>query len=209
MKIFKNSVAFLALIFVFDRVAVAAQTGQEAVAAGIPPAWWLVPLASVLALVIAYIFYKGMMAAPEGNEKMVTIASHVREGAYAYLFSQYRVVALVFLLLFVIFVVLAYFGVQNPFVPVAFLTAGFFSALCGFLGMKTATNASSRTTHGASTSLNSALQVAFRSGAVMGLIVVGFGLLNIAVWYLILDKLVYTAEHMNQGLEFLGTRVGD
>jgi len=144
------------------------------------------------------------MTAPEGNEKMVAIAGHVREGAYAYLFSQYRIVALVFVLLFVVFVALAYFGVQNPFVPVAFLTAGFFSALCGFLGMKTATNASSRTAQGATRSLNSALQVAFRSGAVMGLIVVGFGLFNITIWYLILDKLIYTAEHMSQGLEFLG-----
>jgi K(+)-stimulated pyrophosphate-energized sodium pump len=145
-----------------------------------------------------------MMADPEGNETMVTIAGHVREGAYAYLFSQYKIVAFVFLLLFIVFVGLAYGGVQNPFVPIAFLTAGFFSALCGFLGMKTATNASSRTAEGASKSLNSALQVAFRSGAVMGLIVVGFGLLNITAWYLILDKLVYTAENMRNGLMFLG-----
>ncbi|MHC4913258.1 MAG: sodium/proton-translocating pyrophosphatase, partial [Planctomycetota bacterium] len=169
-----------------------------------PLTWGIAPLASVVALIIAFFFYRKMMAAPEGNEKMVTIASHVREGAYAYLFSQYRVVAFVFLTLFVLFVVLAYLGVQNPFVPIAFLTAGFFSGLCGFLGMKTATNASSRTAQGASSSLNSALQVAFRSGAVMGLIVVGFGLLNITIWYLILDKLVYTAEHMKNGLEFLG-----
>jgi K(+)-stimulated pyrophosphate-energized sodium pump len=145
-----------------------------------------------------------MMTAPEGSEKMIAIASHVREGAYAYLFSQYKVVAFVFLLLFIVFAALAYFGVQNPFIPVAFLTAGFFSALCGFLGMKTATSASARTAQGASSSLNSALQVAFRSGAVMGLIVVGFGLLNITLWYLILDKLIYTAEHMKNGLEFLG-----
>jgi K(+)-stimulated pyrophosphate-energized sodium pump len=108
------------------------------------------------------------------------------------------------MLLFIAFTVLAYLGVQNPFVPVAFLSAGFFSALCGFLGMKTATNASSRTAEGANKSLNSALQVAFRSGAVMGLIVVGFGLLNITIWYLILDKLVYTAAHMRDGLEFAG-----
>lgn len=144
------------------------------------------------------------MSEPEGNEKMITIAGHVREGAYAYLFSQYKVVAVVFIILFFLFVVLAYFGVQNPFVPVAFLTAGFFSALCGFLGMKTATNASARTAQGAMSSLNRALQVAFRSGAVMGLIVVGFGLFNITVWYLILDKLIYTAEHMKNGLMFLG-----
>ncbi|UCF44513.1 MAG: sodium-translocating pyrophosphatase [Planctomycetota bacterium] len=169
-----------------------------------PLTWGIAPLASVVALIVAYFFYRKMMAAPEGNETMVTIAGHVREGAYAYLFSQYRVVAFVFLILFVLFIVLAYLGVQNPFVPIAFLTAGFFSALSGFLGMKTATSASSRTAQGATSSLNRALQVAFRSGAVMGLIVVGFALFNITVWYLILDKLIYTAEHMRDGLEFLG-----
>ncbi|MHC4068012.1 MAG: sodium-translocating pyrophosphatase [Planctomycetota bacterium] len=169
-----------------------------------PPAWWIAPIASVVALVFAFIFYRRMMKDPEGNEQMVEIAGHVREGAYAYLFSQYKVVAFVFVLLFALFLMLAYFGVQNPFMPVAFLSAGFFSALCGFLGMKTATNASARTAHGASSSLNAALQVAFRSGAVMGLIVVGFGLLNITIWYLILDKLVYTAENMANGLKFLG-----
>jgi len=204
MKIFRNTVAFSVFFFALSSSAFASQAGEATAATGIPPAWWIAPLASVVALVIAYIFYKKMMAAPEGNEKMIAIASYVREGSYAYLFSQYKVVALVFLLLFIVFVALAYFGVQNPFVPVAFLTAGFFSALCGFLGMKTATSASSRTAQGASKNLNSALQVAFRSGAVMGLIVVGFGLFNITIWYLILDKLVYTAEHMREGLEFLG-----
>jgi len=202
VKFFKSFVAILMLTFA--STAIATETGQRSAATYIPSAWWIAPLASLAALVIAYIFYKRMMAAPEGSEKMIAIASHVREGAYAYLFSQYKVVAFVFLLLFIVFAVLAYFGVQNPFIPVAFLTAGFFSALCGFLGMKTATNASSRTAQGATTSLNSALQVAFRSGAVMGLIVVGFALLNITIWYLILDKLVYTPEHMKNGLEFLG-----
>ncbi|MHC4372482.1 MAG: sodium-translocating pyrophosphatase, partial [Planctomycetota bacterium] len=109
--------------------------------------------------------------------------------------------------LLIIFAVLAYLGVQNPFVPVAFLTGGFFSGLCGFLGMKTATNASSRTAQGASVSLNRGLQVAFRSGAVMGLVVVGFGLLDISLWYLILDKLVYTKDHMEIGLRFLGLQL--
>jgi len=204
VKIFKNYIAFLFFFFALASTGFASQSCEAAPVTCIPPAWWLAPLASVCALVVAYIFYKKMMAAPEGSEKMIAIAGHVREGAYAYLFSQYKIVALVFLLLFIVFAVLAYFGVQNPFIPVAFLTAGFFSALCGFLGMKTATSASSRTAQGASSSLNSALQVAFRSGAVMGLIVVGFGLLNITIWYLILDKLVYTAEHMRNGLEFLG-----
>jgi len=166
--------------------------------------WWISPIAALLALGFAWYFYKKVMAAPEGTEKMINIARYVREGAYAYLFRQYSVVSVVFLILLVILAVLAYIGVQNPFVPVAFLTAGFFSGLSGFLGMKTATNASARTAQGASVSLNSGLQVAFRSGAVMGLVVVGFGLLNITIWYLILDKLVYTSEHMKQGLEFLG-----
>ncbi len=186
-----------------------AQTATETSAAAgtssaIPAVWWLTSVASIAALVVAYIFYRTVMAMPEGNEKMVSIAESVREGAYAYLFSQYRIVAVVFIILFFVLVALAYLGVQNPFVPVAFLTAGFFSALCGFLGMKTATNASARTAQGAVGSLNSALQVAFKAGAVMGLIVVGFGLSNIVLWYLILDKLIYTPEHMRQGLELLG-----
>ena len=190
--------------FAFAAAAVAAESPQSTEIVTIPPSWAIAPVAALLALGFAYFFYKKVMAAPEGTEKMIEIARYVREGAYAYLFSQYRVVAVVFVILFIVFAGLAYFGVQNPFVPVAFLTAGFFSALCGFLGMKTATNASARTAQGATRSLNSALQVAFRSGAVMGLIVVGFGLFNITIWYLILDKLIYTAEHMKNGLEFLG-----
>jgi K(+)-stimulated pyrophosphate-energized sodium pump len=166
--------------------------------------WWIAPIGSLLALGFAFYFYKKMMEAPEGTEKMIEIARHVREGAYAYLFRQYSVVTLVFIVLLVIFAFLAYKGVQNPFVPVAFLTGGFFSGLCGFLGMKTATNASARTAQGASKSLNSGLQVAFRSGAVMGLVVVGFGLFDISMWYLILDKVVYTAQNMANGLTLWG-----
>ncbi len=180
------------------------QTATETVtgaASGTPMEWWIAPIASVIALVFAIYFYKKVMDAPEGNEKMITIAGHVREGAYAYLYRQYRVVGIVFFLLVALFGVLAYYGVQNPFVPVAFLTGGFFSGLCGFLGMKTATNASSRTAQGASVSLNQGLQVAFRSGAVMGLVVVGFGLLDISLWYLLLDKVVYTAENMTNGIK--------
>jgi K(+)-stimulated pyrophosphate-energized sodium pump len=169
--------------------------------------WWISPIAAILALGFAFYFYKKMMEAPEGTDKMIEIARHVREGAYAYLFRQYSVVTLVFIVLLTIFAFLAYKGVQNPFVPVAFLTGGFFSGLCGFLGMKTATNASARTAQGASKSLNSGLQVAFRSGAVMGLVVVGFGLFDISMWYLILDKVVYTAEHMANGLRFLGLQL--
>ncbi len=166
--------------------------------------FFLIPVASVIALVFAWFFYKNMMKNSEGTDKMKEIAQHVREGAMAYLKSQYRVVTLVFLVLLVVLTLLAYLGVQNPFVPIAFLTGGFFSGLCGFLGMKTATNASARTAQGASESLNKGLKVAFRSGAVMGLVVVGFALLDISAWYLILTKLVYTAEHMRDGLSFLG-----
>jgi K(+)-stimulated pyrophosphate-energized sodium pump len=172
--------------------------------AAIIMAWWLAPLGSILALVFARVLFKMMMKAPAGTPKMIEIAQYVREGAFAYLYRQYKVVGFIFLVLAILFAVLAYYGIQNPFVPVAFLTGGFFSGLCGFLGMNTATYASNRTAQGASESLNRGLQVAFRSGAVMGLVVVGFGLLDISLWYLILDKLVYTAEHMTNGLNLFG-----
>jgi len=181
-----------------------ADEGQLSEAVTTPVSWIIAPVGALLALAFAWFFYRKVMSEPEGTERMIEIARYVREGAYAYLYRQYGVVALVFLVLLVIFGILAYLGVQNPFVPIAFLTGGFFSGLCGFLGMKTATNASARTAQGASESLNRGLQVAFRSGAVMGLVVVGFGLLDISLWYLILDKLVYTAEHMKNGLTFLG-----
>ena len=204
MKTFRNLAIVSVPMFGFCSSALAAEGSGAAQATGTPLGWWIAPLSSVAALVFAYILYKQMTSAPKGNETMEKIASYVREGAYAYLFRQFSVVALVFVLLSAIFGVLAYYGVQNPFVPVAFLTGGFFSGLCGFLGMKTATNASSRTAQGATISLNRALQVAFRSGSVMGLVVVGFGLLDISLWYLILDKLVYTAGHMADGLRLFG-----
>ena len=166
--------------------------------------FWLLPLAAVVALIFGWFFFKNMMKNSEGTDRMKEIAQYVREGAMAYLKSQYRVVGMVFAVLLVILIVLAYLGVQNPFVPVAFLTGGFFSGLCGFLGMKTATFASARTAQGASESLNKGLQVAFRSGAVMGLIVVGFGLLDITAWFWILNKLVFTPEHMEAGLSWAG-----
>jgi K(+)-stimulated pyrophosphate-energized sodium pump len=166
--------------------------------------FWLVPIASILALVFAWIFFKSMMKNSEGTDRMKEIAQYVREGAMAYLKRQYKVVGIVFIVLFVLLTIMAYFGVQNPFVPIAFLTGGFFSGLCGFLGMKTATFASARTAHGASQSLNKGLQVAFRSGAVMGLIVVGFALLDIAAWYLILSEWVFSPENMKNGFDFAG-----
>jgi len=206
VKILDKTALPAALILGCAGPLMAAEAGEEA-ASGIPLLWYLAPLAALLALGFAVYFYKKVMGAPEGNEKMIEIARYVREGAYAYLFRQYGVVSLVFLVLVIIFAVLAYFRVQNPFVPVAFLTGGFFSGLCGFLGMKTATNASSRTAQGASESLNRGLQVAFRSGAVMGLVVVGFGLLDISLWFLILDKLIYTVTNMQNGLKFLGLQL--
>lgn len=166
--------------------------------------FWVIPLSAAIALVFAWFFFKSMMKNSEGTDRMKEIAQHVREGAMAYLSRQYKVVGIVFAILLVILTILAYMGVQNPFVPVAFLTGGFFSGLCGYLGMKTATFASARTAQGASESLNQGLKVAFRSGAVMGLVVVGFGLLDISAWYLFLTKVVYTAEHMSQGFSFLG-----
>ena len=197
----RRVIAPIFLVFLYASPVLAA---GEAELPSIPWYWWVAPGASALALVFAYFFYRQLLKADEGTKKMREIAEYVREGAYAYLFRQYRVVSLVFLVLFIIFAALAYLGIQNPFVPVAFLTGGFFSGLCGFLGMKTATQASSRTAQGASESLNRGLQVAFRSGAVMGLVVVGFGLLDISLWYLVLDKLVYTAQHMRSGLSFFG-----
>ncbi len=166
--------------------------------------FWIIPVASLIALVFAWLFFKSMMKSPEGTDKMKEIAQHVRDGAMAYLTRQYKVVGIVFIVLLIILTILAYMGVQNPFVPIAFLTGGFFSGLCGFLGMTTATYASARTAQGASESLNKGLKVAFRSGAVMGLVVVGFGLLDISLWYLLLTKVIYTAEHMSTGLSFLG-----
>jgi K(+)-stimulated pyrophosphate-energized sodium pump len=160
---------------------------QEAFeSAPLPWIWWLGPVGAILALVFAWYFYTQVMKESEGTPKMIEIAQAVREGAMAYLNRQYRVVGMVFAGLFVIFIIMALVGLQNPIVPVAFLTGGFFSGLCGFFGMKTATNASARAAHAASSSLNSGLQVSLRAGAVMGLVVVGFALLDITVWFLIL-----------------------
>lgn len=153
--------------------------------------FWIVPVSSALALVLALYFYRQMMRESEGTPLMEKIASYVRRGAMSYLKQQYKVVGIVFLALVVLFAVMAYgFNLQNNWVPVAFLTGGFFSGLSGFLGMKTATYASARTANAARRSLNGGLRVAFRSGAVMGLVVVGLGLLDISFWYLILDACV-------------------
>ena len=153
--------------------------------------FWFVPVASLLALAFAAYFYKQMKAESEGTERMAYIAKAVRQGAMAYLKQQYRVVIVVFSCLAAIFAVMAYvFKIQNEWVPFAFLTGGFFSGLSGFFGMKTATYASARTANAARNSMNSGLRMAFRSGAVMGLVVVGLGLLDISVWYIVLDAFV-------------------
>ena len=155
--------------------------------------FWLVPVASIVALLFARYFYVGMMKESEGTEQMAKIASHVRVGAMSYLRQQYKIVGIVFIVLAIVFSIMAYgFQLQNAWVPVAFLTGGFFSGLAGYLGMRTATNASARTANAARQSLNGGLRVAFRSGAVMGLVVVGLGLLDISFWYIILDYFVET-----------------
>ncbi len=157
----------------------------------IPSVFWLVPIASVCALGMAWYFFKQMMREEEGTPRMAEIAEYVRRGAMAYLKQQYLVVLMVFIVLAIIFAFMAYvLHVQNPWVPFAFLTGGFFSGLAGFFGMKTATYASARTANAARRSMDKGLRVAFRSGAVMGLVVVGLGLLDIALWFLVLNSVL-------------------
>lgn len=154
----------------------------------IPQVFWLVPVASITALAMAWFFFRSMMRESEGTSRMAEIAGHVRKGAMAYLKQQYKVVGIVFVVLAIIFAFMAYvLKVQNPWVPFAFLTGGLFSGLAGFFGMKTATYASARTANAARQGLDRGLKVAFRSGAVMGLVVVGLGLLDIAIWFVVLS----------------------
>lgn len=160
----------------------------------IPLVFWFIPIASVVALGMAWFFFRTMMKEDEGTDRMKEIAEHVRKGAMAYLKQQYKVVTAVFVVLAIVFAFMAYvLKVQNPWVPFAFLTGGLFSGLAGFFGMKTATYASARTAHGARTGLDKGLKIAFRSGAVMGLVVVGLGLLDIAIWFIVLNA-VYEGE---------------
>ena len=160
----------------------------------IPLVFWLIPIASVVALGMAWFFFRSMMREEEGTERMKEIAAHVRKGAMAYLKQQYKVVTIVFVVLAIVFAFMAYvLKVQNPWVPFAFLTGGLFSGLAGFFGMKTATYASARTANGARSGLDKGLKIAFRSGAVMGLVVVGLGLLDIAIWFIVLNA-VYAGE---------------
>ena len=162
---------------------------------GLPLIFWFVPLASILALGFAFYFFKKMMQADEGTDTMKRIALHVRKGANAYLRQQYKVVAIVFIVITIIFSILAYgLGVQNPWVPFAFITGGAFSGLAGFFGMRAATFASARVANACRTSLNGGLRLAFRSGAVMGLVVVGLVLLDISVWFIVLNFFVDAIE---------------
>lgn len=157
--------------------------------------FYLVPIASIAALLCAFYFFRSLMKKDEGTPKMKTIAGFIREGAMSYLKQQYKVVIIVFIILSLIFMTMSFFGLQNKWVPFTFLTGGFFSGLAGFFGMKTATYASARTANAVQKSLNSGLRIAFRSGAVMGLVVVGLALLDISLWYLILDFFVDNADH--------------
>jgi len=203
----KHSIAVLgaaasipALTFA-DAATESAVMAAEAYARTLPGWWWLAPLAGVVALVMAFYFYRSIMKASPGNERMQEIAGYVREGAYAYLRRQYKVVGLVFLGLVILLSYMAFgLGVQHRLVPFAFLTGGLFSGLAGFIGMKTATAASSRTAQGASESLNRGLTIAFRAGAVMGLTVVGLALLDITLWFIYLFKyhhVVFGGHPMN------------
>ncbi len=169
----------------------AAQPEAAPAAIHLPFYWLIAPLASVAALVAACYFYRAMMRCDEGTDRMKEIASYVRAGARAYLRQQYKVVAVCFVFAALFFAFLAFvLHVQSKWVPFAFLTGGFFSGLCGFIGMTTATHASARTANAARGSLNAALQIAFRSGAVMGLVCVGLGLLDISIWFYVLTQVV-------------------
>ncbi len=167
----------------------------------IDPIFWLVPASSVIALFFAWFFFKQMMKESEGTDTMKKIAKHVRDGAMAYLRQQYKVVGIVFVIITILFIIMAYvLEIQNPWVPFAFLTGGFFSGLAGFFGMKTATYASARTANAAQRSLNEGLRIAFRSGAVMGLVVVGLGLLDISVWFYALQFIIGSLDSVTNGI---------
>lgn len=163
--------------------------------------FWAIPAAAIIALLFARIFFKNMMKESEGTDKMKHIAKHVRKGAMAYLKQQYKVVGIVFLIICILFAWMAYgLGLQNEWVWFAFLTGGLFSGLAGYIGMKTATYASARTANAARRNLNDGLTVAFRSGAVMGLVVVGLALLDISLWWLLLNHFVDSANETEKAV---------
>ncbi len=154
----------------------------------IPSLFWLAPVAGIIALVMARVFSASVMKRSEGDPEMVRIAQAVRDGAIAYLMRQYRVVFGVFIVLIAFLGLLAWLGLQPKLTMLGVPLAGLLSGLTGWFGMKMATNASARTTHAAKQSLNEGLIVAFRSGAVMGLNVVGFALLDISFWFYVLNS---------------------
>ena len=156
----------------------------------------LAPVGAVVALLFAFFLSRRVMKADEGTDLMKKIAGAVRKGANAYLKRQYTGVAIFFAVMFVILLILAIAGFLTPFVPVAFLTGGFFSALSGFIGMKIATYANGRTANSASKSLNAGLRIAFSAGGVMGFVVVGLGLLDISIWYFFLKFWYSTVDVM-------------
>jgi H(+)-translocating pyrophosphatase len=168
-----------------DAQIIEAEGHQPHSLADLHPIWYIAPIGAIVALLMAIKFYKEVKSANEGDANMIEIAGHVTEGAMAYLKRQYKVVAIFFLIVSAILWLMGWvFHVQHKIVFIAFLTGGFFSGLCGWFGMKTATLASNRTAQGAKESLNRGLTVAFRAGAVMGLVVVGFGLLDICGWFI-------------------------
>ncbi len=154
----------------------------------------LAPISSIIALSFAgYLVYRIMQASP-GDESMVKIQKAIQEGASSYIKRQYTVIAAFFAIVFALLFFLSRKGYLPIFVPFAFLTGGFFSGLCGFVGMKVATQANARTANAAKESLNKGLRIAFSSGTVMGLAVVGLGLLDLSIWYYVLD---YYYSHIN------------
>ena len=172
-------------------VRILSSVSAQSTDASLPIFWFLAPLGAIVALAFAYYFYTNMMKEDEGNDTMKEIAQAIREGAMAYLQAQWRTVGRVFIGLFVLFVILALLDAQEWLVAIAFLTAGFFSGVAGYIGMRTATNASARTAWAANKSLNDGLRVAFRGGAVMGMSVVGFALLDMSIWFLLLKFVIF------------------
>ncbi len=191
MKRLSLMLGVLLMVLVAAPAALAAPVAQGG-GDSLPWIWWLTPVGSLIALAMAFYLYQSVMQNDEGTDRMIEIAQAVREGAMAYLNQQYRIVAIVFAVLFVILLIMSGFGLQSFVVPFAFLTGGIFSGICGYIGMRTATNASARTANAARTSLNGGLQIAFRAGAVMGLSVVGFALLDSTIWFIILYFVLQT-----------------
>jgi K(+)-stimulated pyrophosphate-energized sodium pump len=172
--------------FLFCETALSAQDVSSQAGASLPLQWWLAPAGAIAALVMAVVFYKKFMAESEGDDQMIRIAQAVRDGAYAYLRAQWKVITIVFVILLVVLAIMGFAGLQHKLTFVGVGLAGFLSGLCGYFGMKTATSASARTTNACKRSLNDGLKIAFRAGSVMGLCVTGFALLDVSFWYLLL-----------------------